>query len=191
MTDAAHISPATRASSRTLHRQRGTILVTSMLLLLVLTIIAVTAMQMTRMQERMAGNTRDVNLAFQGAEAALRDGELLIRQQNSRPPTCSAAPCEFWEPGLLTDIEDRDQSWWDAVAIEYEVDGDRFALTHDIGELARDPQFIVESLGFVPDSLTVGHGVPEGRDFFQVTGRSTGGSGMANTVLQTTFTRRF
>ncbi|HPF28453.1 MAG TPA: PilX N-terminal domain-containing pilus assembly protein, partial [Steroidobacteraceae bacterium] len=58
--------------------QRGAILVTSLLLLLVLTIIGLTAMRMTSLQERMAGSTRDLNLAFQGAEAALRDGETLI-----------------------------------------------------------------------------------------------------------------
>ena len=38
----------------------------------------ITAMQVTRMEERMAGNSRDVNLAFQGAEAGLRDSEARI-----------------------------------------------------------------------------------------------------------------
>ena len=46
----------------TITTQRGTILVTSMLILLVLTVLGVTAMQMTRMQEHMAGNSRDLAL---------------------------------------------------------------------------------------------------------------------------------
>lgn len=175
--------------------ERGAILVTALLLLLVLTIIGVTAMQMTRMEERMAGNTRDMNLAFQGAEAGLRDGETLIRAQDTRPETCSAAPCDFWDPAALPDagviVQDADAAWWGGNALEYEADGDRAALAQDLAELAEDPRFVVEAIGFVPDSLTVGHGVPEGRDFFQVSSRSTGGSGNANTVLQTTFTRRF
>ena len=62
-----------------------------MLLLLVLTIIGVTVMQMSRMQERMAGNSRDVNLAFQAAEGALRAAEQFIGDQQVRPVTCSGA----------------------------------------------------------------------------------------------------
>jgi type IV pilus assembly protein PilX len=170
-------------------QQTGVALVTSLLLLLVLTIIGVTAMLVTRMQERMAGNTRDLNLAFQGAEAALRDGEAEIRALNSRPDTCSAPPCDYWQPdsaGLRAAIRDGVPAWWTANANEYATDG-----TADLNNLAEDPQYVTESLGFIPDSLTLGHGVPEGRDFYQVTARSTGGSGVANTVLQSTFTRRF
>ena len=44
-------------------------------MLLIMTVLGVTAMQMSRMEERMAGNSRDINLAFQGAEAGLRDSE--------------------------------------------------------------------------------------------------------------------
>src|SRR5690349_1024962 len=82
-------------------RQRGTALVTSLLLLLILTVIGVTAMQVTRMQERMAGNTRDLNLAFQGAEAALRNGEDMIAAEGFAPTpaagVCATAPCKFWD----------------------------------------------------------------------------------------------
>jgi type IV pilus assembly protein PilX len=174
-------------------RQRGAILVTSLLLLLVLTIIGITAMQMTRMQERMAGNTRDMNLAFQGAEATLRDGETLIRGQVARPENCSAAPCDFWEEdaAAVTQLADRAGAWWTANALEYEPDGNRVAVSQDVAELAEDPRFVVQAIGWVPDSLTMGHEVQPGRDFYQVTGRSTGGSGNATAVLQSTFTRRF
>ena len=60
-----------------------------------------------------------------------------------------------------------------------------------MSDLAADPRFVVESIGFVSDSLTVGHAPPQGRDFYQVTGRSTGGSGQANTTLRSTYARRF
>jgi len=177
---------------RRLRRERGAALVTSLLLLLVLTIIGVTAMQMTRMEERMAGNTRDLNLAFQGAEAGLRDGEALIRSYPSRPDTCSGAPCDVWQLGAADGIADRDGAWWAANAREYGWDRDRVDQRDLDGDLfAAEPRYVVEAVGFVPDSLTLGHGVPEGRDFYRISARSTGGSGAANTVLQSTFTRRF
>lgn len=64
--------------------QAGAVLVISLIFLLLMTIIGVTTMQTTTLQERMAGNTRDMNLALQSAESALRDGEnwLAISQAN-------------------------------------------------------------------------------------------------------------
>jgi len=56
-------------------KQTGSALIVSLVLLLVLTVLSITAMQGTTMQERMAGNFRETNAAFQAAEAALRVGE--------------------------------------------------------------------------------------------------------------------
>jgi type IV pilus assembly protein PilX len=56
-------------------QQKGAVLIVSIIVLLVLTLISVTAMQTTSLEEKMAGNMRNKNLAFQAAEAALRAGE--------------------------------------------------------------------------------------------------------------------
>lgn len=163
---------------------------TSLLLLLVLTIIGVTAMQMTRLQERMAGGTRDLNLALQGAEAGLRNGEIMVQTEVARPDTCVATPCDVWELGVVETPQYQDSEWWQANGIEFERNP-AAPETGEIQDLDRDPEFLVESLGFVSDSLTIGQGAPQGRDFYQVTARSTGGSGRANTVLRSTYARRF
>jgi type IV pilus assembly protein PilX len=175
--------------------QTGAALVTSLLILLVLTIIGITTMQMTRMQERMAGNARDMNLAFQGAEAAVRNGESLIRAQPGRPDTCIALPCEFWQAGVSTvaNPETRDwDAWWKVYADEYEANGDHDNPTREMTDLAADPRFLVQYITRVPDTLTIGEGggAPPGRDFYQVTAASRGGSGKANAVVQSTFARR-
>ena len=54
--------------------QRGAILIVALLFLTILTILGVTAMTATTHEEKMAGYSRDTTLAFQAAEAALRDG---------------------------------------------------------------------------------------------------------------------
>ena len=59
----------------TIRNQAGTVLAVALIFLLLLTLIGVTAMQGTTMQERMSGNVRDRNLGFQAAEAALRSAE--------------------------------------------------------------------------------------------------------------------
>lgn len=54
-----------------LKTQAGLVLDISLIMLL-LTLIGVSGMQATGMEEKMAGNMRDRNVAFQAAEAALR-----------------------------------------------------------------------------------------------------------------------
>jgi len=66
-------------------RQCGAVLFVSLIILLLMTIIGVSAMQNTTMQEKMAGNLRDANLAFQAAESALRDAENYIANTASLP----------------------------------------------------------------------------------------------------------
>lgn len=165
-------------------RQRGAILVTALLMLLTLTVIGVSVVQITRMQERMAGNTRDLNLAFQGAEAALRDGEAQLQAAVIITP-CSAAPCDVFQRGVLPLLANQTPTWWNANANEYGVDG-----AQEIDDLDDDPQFVAEELTTVPDSLVIGQEVPTIRDFFQVTARSTGGTGNTNLVLQSTYAKR-
>lgn len=61
------------------YRQGGAALLTGLIFLIILTLLGITAMQTSIMEERMSGNTRDRNIAFQAAEAALRDAELDIQ----------------------------------------------------------------------------------------------------------------
>lgn len=161
------------------HRQRGAILVSSLLMLLVLTVIGVSVMQLTRMQERMAGNTRDLNLAFQGAEAALRDAEQFL--WNTPSIIACGTPACVRPRGVLPILNNQTPAWWNAQSQEYGDDGDQ-----EIEELAEDPQFVAEELAFV-GPLVVDD--PGGRMFYQVTSRSTGASGAANTTLQTTYAK--
>lgn len=67
-----HTTPVDFATSIT--RQRGVVLVVSLLFLVVLTLLGIATMRTNVIEERLAGNSRDWGLAFQAAEAALRDG---------------------------------------------------------------------------------------------------------------------
>ena len=75
MMDKMTFSNSNRRLSTLPGRQRGVVLIVSLILLMVLTLIGVTAMQTSTLEERMAGNAMDRSLAFQAAEAALRAGE--------------------------------------------------------------------------------------------------------------------
>jgi type IV pilus assembly protein PilX len=65
----------TTITLKTRTRQQGAILIVSMLMLLVMTLIGVTAISTTTLEEKMASNNRQRQLAFQAASSALRDAE--------------------------------------------------------------------------------------------------------------------
>lgn len=74
--------------------QRGAILVIALFMLLLLTIIGLSSMRGTALQESMAGNMRDSSLALQAAEAALRQGEGVVTEKfiNNTLSTLDAGP---------------------------------------------------------------------------------------------------
>ena len=55
--------------------QKGSALIFSLIILLVMTIIGISALGTTTLEERMAANDRNQRVAFQAAEAALTEGE--------------------------------------------------------------------------------------------------------------------
>jgi type IV pilus assembly protein PilX len=168
-------------------RERGAALVVALMMLLVMTILGVTAMQMSRMEERMAGNVRDVNIAFQGAEAGLRDGEDGLRALNVRPVPCVTAPCNVWRRDVIAvSMRDQPLSWWVANGRQYGP-----SATKEVSDATRDPMYVVEEVGFVPDSLAIGHGPPEGRNFYRVTSSGAGASDTSEAVLESTYAKRF
>ena len=56
-------------------QQSGAVLIISLIILLLLTLIGSSSIQTSSLEEKMAGNLRDRNIAFQAAESALRDAE--------------------------------------------------------------------------------------------------------------------
>ena len=89
-----------------LRSQRGAVLIVSLMFLVILTMLGVTAMTSTTFEERMAGNARDAAIAHHAAEAALREardeilGLTTTKRANSmdrfheRSPACSAGICQ-------------------------------------------------------------------------------------------------
>lgn len=57
-------------------RQSGAILVIALMFLVLLTIIGVSSISGVTLEEKMAGNLYQQNIAFQAAESALRDAEI-------------------------------------------------------------------------------------------------------------------
>ncbi|ADE14083.1 Tfp pilus assembly protein PilX-like protein [Nitrosococcus halophilus Nc 4] len=170
--------------------QQGATLIISLLILLVLSLIGVTAVQTTALEEKMAGNMRDQNLAFQAAEAALRAGEDWLGQQITEPTpqsSCSTPPCDLvWQINVLNGGDFLDINWW-------KTSGDtRIYGNATLTEVKTAPRHLIEYHSFLKDTLVIGRQNDEvGRHTYRITARGTGGSDDAQAILQTTYTRRF
>ncbi len=164
--------------------QKGAVLITSLMILLVLTLIGVTAMTTSTLEERMAGNLKDVNLAFQAAESALRDGEVWLANLSTRPApvtSCGSPPCAVWELNQIGDLKSFAGSWWQSNATAY---------SGSIGEVNSQPRYVIEYYDTIPDSI-VKPSTGGGRYFYLLTARGTGGTDNAQVLLQSVFNTRF
>jgi type IV pilus assembly protein PilX len=72
-------------------RESGAALIVALIFLLLMTLVSTSSMRTSTMQERMAGNQRDWNLAFQAAEATLRVAEDYLLNEDDLPEFSDAA----------------------------------------------------------------------------------------------------
>lgn len=64
--------------------QRGAVLYVAMIMLILLALIGIVGMQVSGLQEKMSANYRDVNVAFQNAEARARLAECSVERETNR-----------------------------------------------------------------------------------------------------------
>ncbi len=159
-------------------RERGAVLIVALVFLVIMTVLGVAAMRTTTLQERMAGNVRDANLAFQAAEAALREGEEFL-QQATIPPFTGAN-------GLLPMQDDAGQvTFWNTYA--WNADGRVSASVHGVIEA---PRYVIEELPALPaEGDSVRFGALPDVGFYRVTAHAAGGTQDAISILQTTYRR--
>ena len=177
--------------------QKGAVLVVSLLILLVMTIISVTAMQSTVMEEKMAGNSKELNMAFHAAEAAAREGETWLSAQ-IQPPIVSStgcgANCLVWDSyrGATALFSTSGTNSYTVDALWNNARTSALSLS---GMVNSPPLFVIELTDILRDSQNLGHqqdlALNSFRSIYSVTSRSTGGAGLARSFIQTSFAKRF
>jgi len=170
--------------------QQGAALITSLIILLVLTVLGVSAMSTSSLEELMAGNLRDQVVSFQAAESALRDAERMIDALPAPPePTSTGSNNGIYLRDTFGDFATTafDASIWPAAATEYGTAG-----AVNLSGVAEDPFYIVEQYQFVPkDASLTSRMSGQGKIFYRITSRGVGVSANAVTLLQVTTAKRF
>lgn len=164
------------------HGESGSTLVVGLVILLVLTILGVVGMQTTTLEERMAGNLRDRDLAFQAAEAALREGEYYLQ--------AAVLPAFDGTNGLYQPLDPASSyqsRWatldWTQTNASWEYDG-------EIEGVNSQPRYIIEELPTVQiEGESVKFDELPDIGMFRVTSRAVGGTETAVVILQTIYRR--
>ena len=121
--------------------QRGAALMVVLILLLVMTLLALASLRGTLMEERMSASQFDRSIAFQAAEAALREAEEWAETKPAPPGSgCSDGICAAPDPADATERERwRNAGFWDDASGNW-----RQASDIDADGLAGAPRYIVE-----------------------------------------------
>lgn len=130
-------------------KQEGFVLITAMVFLLVMTLLGTSVMSNTTLEEKMAGNFSDLNVAFQASESALAACEKVVEGWVVAPvpfdPTNGTDGLHL--PSATLPIFDPTNSNWQSTdVIEY----DTLATALD---LPYQPVCIIEHLGTVNTAI--------------------------------------
>ncbi len=181
-------------------RQQGVALFFTLTILLILTVLGISSIQTTSMQERMARNYRDVNIAFQSAEAAVIEAEEYleaIANVSTFPDETDAVLCVG---GLCNSIDGVDR-WTQAHGyVDWNDGSTHFDTDTTAAELgaADTPKYMIEYVARVTieqDTLNIGNigeGGSSGRAYvFRITTRGTGGTAESKAMIQSLYGRQF
>ncbi len=171
------------------HRHSGVALFISLVLLLVLTIIGVSAVQTTSLEVRMTRNTHDSTLAFQSAESALRDAEAQIEGIVSTAGFTDAGNNGLYNVSDLGTTEHWQAAnvWTGANSIEAGT---------GVAGVAAAPRYIIEHVASVllednayqlddPYAAAAADRI----EMFRITAQGVGGSANARVLLQSSYGR--
>ncbi|MBW8312600.1 MAG: hypothetical protein K0M64_11285 [Rhizobium sp.] len=119
--------------------QRGITLVVVLLLLVIVTLLGLAAMRGTVMQERMSGNAAARSIAFQAAEALLREAEFQAAGNPSMPASgCSNGLCAMPTAGAA--------SAWEAAGFWTTAGGYRTSSSLEADPIAA-ARYVIEFMG--------------------------------------------
>lgn len=186
--------------------QSGVVLVVSLIILLALTLIGVTSSNVTGLEVKMAANSKDQNIAFQAAEAALRAAEdslgdnkpvlhpnyvqgtdgyytLLNDDGNpdANPPTYATLKTPIQDPPFYTTVD-----WYGTKVHAYTSDAAK-----TLAGVSKPPVYIIEELSSVGSDSedtgpnepgTVGYTSPGEVITFRITAHGWGSNNSVATV---------
>jgi len=185
-------------------RERGTALIFALVMLLLLTLLGITAVTTSSLQERMAGNMRDQYMAQQAGDSIVLDGQSWVLHQDTKPvytpcPPASDATGYIWGSDCLPAAvaafvgAAAGPNWWLTANDKWWL---KYGLPSSISTNKMDNYVVQEPLYLIEKIQRTEIDDPElGKPkkylyFFRTTGWSVGTSNYARGLFQDVFSKR-
>jgi type IV pilus assembly protein PilX len=165
--------------------QRGAVLITVLMFLVALTLLGLGAVSQTSVEEKMAQNARDQDVALQAAEAALRDARIRITGVSASPAT----PVNFYDftttctNGLCGQATQPVFSNYSLDVAPSQPLGTG-TTTRTLGVVAQQPRYLIERISIqVPGTPITASGISA----YRITAKGFGRSANTQVIIQETF----
>lgn len=173
------MKPTTQSFLIFRHRQAGVALITGLIFMVVLTLLALAAMRTTTLEERMSGNARDRDMAFQSAEVALRAGEQVVTGATLPAFAAGTANTPRIANGTLSTYWQTTHPWATQSVSAWQPAGTSAA-----------PQYVIEEMGAkAGGGGGLGIGALSDTGVYRVTARGVGRSANTVVILQAVYQR--
>lgn len=166
--------------------QKGITLIVGLIMVLLISIIGLAAIRGSGLQEQMAGNMRDLHLAFEAAEAALTTGEDDVYFSSN--PTALVG-----QAGFHHSFDRSGSSFWLGVGdAPFNWSADAVTYAGSIDNVSEQPKYVVEQVVYLDpgnDGSAAGWQDvqnQEPRVMYRITARGIGGNENTQVVLQST-----
>ncbi|MDF3124462.1 PilX N-terminal domain-containing pilus assembly protein [Rheinheimera sp. 1928-s] len=176
------MKPATAQSAYPISQQQGIVLVISLLLLLAITLVAVSSMQSSLLQERMSANLYDRQSSYQQVEAALLEAEVILNVNDPVALIDGAGVYDLPVVGAEDRWNDNGLLWLTATALNGNSDTGAQYLIEYMGDWPYPPECADVAS---KDKISVGCLSPT----FRITARTVSDNGRASVMLQSLFRR--
>ena len=172
--------PAYPLTPTDFRKEAGYVLVVSMILLVVLTILAVSMFRSFGLQEIMAGNLREKTRAVDAAQAAINYAEWWLNHPNTNATTGVACAGVTNTPVVCnTAIANATTTPW-AVGVNYNPNPAYMTVSASggVGTYFQAPQFYIQYVGLAAGGTGL---------LYRITAIGWGGNSSAVAVLQSTY----
>ena len=168
-------------------KEQGVVLFMSLVMLLIITVLGLSSVQTTSMQERMARNSRDSNLAFISAEAGLKSAEFVVSRyvvEESLDALVESSPGLFFEKSY-----NGTQNWEN-----FDWENGDYYVADAVEGTAAVPKYIVEIVQAVTayeDNVNLNNidqdmGASR-THIYRITAYGTGGTPNTHAMIQSTY----
>lgn len=168
-------------------KQRGVVIVVALVMLLAMTILSVTSMTTSTLEEKMSANLRDREIALQAAEAALRYGERLAPTiaKGDFNCACTNGYCNF---DIENPVCDMTEDYWYHSTMDVWNDNTKHKVYNvTFAQVSSQPKIIIEYMGRQMQDLDAGVWKTGDPPVFRITAMGYGQSATTRVMLQSTY----